>query len=101
MVSDRGEKLFNLTLLGNVYLSLSQVVEEDAKRNLLYEAKTTFTKIMNRFPNEAAGYKGLGIYYANVGDANSAIKYFNRSNAIVYDEEVEEWIQGLNLGTNE
>tara|TARA_R110002049_G_scaffold309151_1_gene517616 strand:- start:957 stop:2969 length:2013 start_codon:yes stop_codon:yes gene_type:complete len=97
-IKKRGEQLLNLTLLGNIYLSLSQVVEEDSKGRLLNEARATFTKLIERFPNEPSGFKGLGIYYANIGDANSAINYFNRSNSIQYDAEVEQWIQRINLG---
>ncbi len=94
-IKNRGEQPVNLALLGQIYLSLSQAVDKSIKDQVLGEAKLTYTKLMNQYPKESAGYKGLGFYYSAIGDNATAVQYFNRSNSIEYDEDVARLLINL------
>lgn len=94
-IRTNGEQLNNLEMQGNLYLSFSKVVEEEVRPQLLEKAKQSYTKLMKRYPNAPNGFKGLGFYYSYIGDRVNAIKYFQKSNSIEYDEEIEQYLTKL------
>lgn len=94
-IKNRGEQPVNLALLGQIYLSLSQAVDKSMKDQVLEEAKLTYTKLMNQYPTESTGYKGLGFYYSAIGNNATAVQYFNRSNSIEYDEDIARLLINL------
>lgn len=94
-IKNRGEQPVNLALLGQIYLSLSQAVDKSMKDQVLEEAKLTYTNLMNQYPTESTGYKGLGFYYIAIGDNATAAQYFNRSNSIEYDEDIARLLINL------